>query len=187
MQCFGAVAMHQQRFLMSLSGSNLSQWSLKSLLLADFDIVVSAYALFLYLHLTKRCTFSGLIRSLYYIDFPPRMHIDNSVSIMAASSSKRTCYGSDEAVFSGAIPCNPQAEVSNCCLFTDICYSNGLCAPGPGQTNWGPTPYYTGYCTDRSWSNGTACPHICNNQAGCEFHRSRCTLVDVHSGCRVHD
>ena len=179
--------MHQQRFLMSLPGSSLSQWSLKSLLLADLDIVVSAYTLFLYLHLTKRCTFCGLIGSLYIIDFPPRTHKDISVSIMASPSSEWTCYNSDKEISAGAIPCNPQAEISNCCGFTDICYSNGLCAPGPGLNDADATPYFTGYCTDRTWSNATACPQICNNQVGCEFHHFRCTLVDVYSGRRVHD
>ena len=106
---------------------------------------------------------------------------------MTTLSSNETCYSSSDAVATGAVPCNPQAESSTCCMPTDICYSNGLCAPGPGLPNGGDTPYYTGSCTDRSWSNDTDCPSICNNQPGCEFRHSTRALVDLYTGRHAHD
>ena len=120
-----------------------------------------------------------MTQSLLFLQLHKNCVYHISASIMASSSGKTTCYGSygsKYAVVPGALPCNPQAEVSTCCGFTETCYSNGLCAPGPGLPNWGPNPYYTGYCTDRSWSNGTACPSVCNNQPSGEFRRSTCAL-----------
>ena len=111
------------------------------------------------------------------------MNTYGPASIMATSSSNKTCYGSNEAVAIDSIPCNPQAEVSTCCRFTNTCYSNSLCGPGPGLPN-GKTPYYTGECTDRSWPNSTACPSICNNQPGGEFRRLTYALFVLSSGCR---
>jgi len=57
-------------------------------------------------------------------------------------------------------PCNPSAENSACCAPGEICYSRGLCTPGP-QLGAGRTPFFTSSCTDPSW-NASACVSNCN-------------------------
>lgn len=71
------------------------------------------------------------------------------------------CFNIDQLQEPQFHPCNPSASASNCCLSDWTCLSNGLCELGDNNE---PVPQlYTGFCTDPSWGNRTACPKICEN------------------------
>ena len=172
---------------MFFSGFSLFQTSHKTILPANLDILSPHLCLVPISICEPLPTCISLALQALCISFTVKP-LNTSASIMATSSGKLTCYGTNGAVESGAIPCDSQAKISTCCPYTDICYSNGLCAIGPGQpTNGGQTPYYTGFCTDRTWSNGTTCPSICNNQPGGEFRHSTCALISRYSGFCDHE
>ncbi|EXJ53731.1 uncharacterized protein A1O5_12980 [Cladophialophora psammophila CBS 110553] len=76
-----------------------------------------------------------------------------------------TCYNNIGNQDTGFVACDPNAESSACCSPGDICYSNGLCQPGPEQPNKGITPYYVDGCTDPSW-NSPVCMAKCLNVTG---------------------
>lgn len=72
------------------------------------------------------------------------------------------CYNADQIQDGGSLPCDPEAEVSFCCAFGNICLSNGLCEPS-GNLSQYDTPYFTSLCTDYSWNSPSTCLEICNN------------------------
>ncbi|OQU98234.1 hypothetical protein CLAIMM_04050 [Cladophialophora immunda] len=76
-----------------------------------------------------------------------------------------TCYNSIGNQDTSLVACDPNAESSACCSPGDMCYSNGLCQPGPEQPNKGLTPYYVDGCTDPSW-NSPVCMAQCLNVTG---------------------
>lgn len=64
------------------------------------------------------------------------------------------------------------SQASTCCTEGEICMSNGLCI---GGTNGLP---YRGGCTDKNWSNTTACPDWCNDHYpdnSANIYRCPCT------------
>ncbi|PMD61650.1 uncharacterized protein K444DRAFT_611890 [Hyaloscypha bicolor E] len=60
--------------------------------------------------------------------------------------------------------CQPNAAQSACCYAGDLCYSSGLCAPGP-TTKTGYTPFYVDGCTNSSFS-APACVPNCVKSTG---------------------
>ena len=82
--------------------------------------------------------------------------------VVTAASNNGKCYNVDQIQDGGHLPCDPEAEVSFCCAFGNICLSNGLCEPGSNLSQY-ITPYFTSLCTDYSWSSPSTCPEIRNN------------------------
>ncbi|KAI1343429.1 hypothetical protein F5Y15DRAFT_370028 [Xylariaceae sp. FL0016] len=64
------------------------------------------------------------------------------------------------------VPCDPQAEVSNCCLESDLCMGNGLCLDLEEDN-----AFTIQGCTDQSWPE--ACLH--------GFRRSRAEIAQAYS------
>ena len=92
-----------------------------------------------------------------------------SLCIAVSHAMTPACFDRNQAQRQAALPCNPNADVSACCDEGNLCLSNGLCQPNSTQPNGGLTPFYTGYCTDSSWSS-SQCLNICNNNpAGMKF------------------
>ncbi|KAF2083940.1 hypothetical protein K490DRAFT_69272 [Saccharata proteae CBS 121410] len=77
----------------------------------------------------------------------------------STTSTDRTCYYPN-GVQSNASPCFPDQPVSACCGPGFICYSDGLCAPGPEDRRTYQYKIYRSGCTDRSW-NSSSCPSVC--------------------------
>ena len=75
--------------------------------------------------------------------------------------SDKKCYSSDHVEEGGLLPYGPEAEVSSC-GFSDISYSNGLCAPSKIQRQYF-TPHFTSPCTDDSQNSPSTYPEIGNN------------------------
>ena len=80
--------------------------------------------------------------------------------IITAAPNDGKCYNPNRDQGVDFLPCYPEAEVSPCCLQGDSCLSNGLCQSSANGTL---TPYFTGQCTDFTWSSPSVCPEICNN------------------------
>ncbi|OBT38521.1 hypothetical protein VE00_11085 [Pseudogymnoascus sp. WSF 3629] len=59
----------------------------------------------------------------------------------------KICYESNGFESTSYYDCQPDAAVSACCRPGDICYTNGLCHPGP-DVQQGITPWYWHGCTD---------------------------------------
>ncbi len=61
--------------------------------------------------------------------------------------------------------CQPEAKVSSCCSPADLCYSNGLCAPGPDSPNLTYyTPFFASGCTDSTWPSPACVPNCLENR-----------------------
>ena len=72
------------------------------------------------------------------------------------------------------LPCDPSAEISQCCLPGWICYSNSLCAAGPDISFNGENTYYVLGCTDLSLQGA-----LCQAERICiEEQSSRSTRSD---------
>jgi hypothetical protein len=69
------------------------------------------------------------------------------------------CYGQQGVQNDKMFSCQPSAPESACCAPGDICYSNGLCAPGPTESQNVDTPFFWNGCTDPS-----ACFSACFNR-----------------------
>lgn len=75
--------------------------------------------------------------------------------------SQQGCYwpdGTDTSTGSDTcVPCSVNANTSTCCVKGDLCLSTGVCfGPRGGQP-------YRAACTDKTWSNKSACPDLCTN------------------------
>ena len=81
-----------------------------------------------------------------------------SILFPAASAAGSTCY-SPSGLKTTAQACNTTAQVSTCCEPGFACLSNGLCTPGPDNTEVLPFKYFKSGCTDREWGEG--CPQFC--------------------------
>jgi hypothetical protein len=65
-----------------------------------------------------------------------------------------TCWSIDGFEESFRLVCDPQAEVSNCCSPSDICYSNGLCGGvQEAHNNTLRTPFFIGACTQQDFED----------------------------------
>ncbi|OBT61301.1 hypothetical protein VE03_09572 [Pseudogymnoascus sp. 23342-1-I1] len=64
----------------------------------------------------------------------------------------KICYESDGFESDTFYDCAPNADVSACCRPGDICYSNGLCHPGP-DVEQGITAWYWHGCTDPTFQD----------------------------------
>ena len=73
--------------------------------------------------------------------------------------AKATCFY-PQGVEAPDFPCKPSEENSTCCGENYVCYSNGLCRPGPNAVNHGLTDFYRGSCTDPTWTS-PECPLFC--------------------------
>jgi hypothetical protein len=77
------------------------------------------------------------------------------------------CLGPSGVQDFGLFACSPEASESACCPPGNICYSNGLCAPGPTQVT-GITPFFLDGCTDKSFTAPACIPNCLTS----EFHLS---------------
>ena len=83
--------------------------------------------------------------------------------------------------------CDPDAEVSGCCVAGNTCYSNGLCGARPedypNQTLF--TPFYLNGCTDSSFDDPACAPaRECSERGGQYIILDRQVVVladSVHS------
>ena len=125
----------------------------------------------LFLLLSITLTNSSTIQKLQSYDaegcrMHPLLFVSRTVFLVAgvvtAGPNRGKCYNTDQVQVGNSLPCNPEAEVSFCCAFGDICLSNGLCEPS-GNLSQYDTPYFTSTCTDYSWNSPSDCPEICNN------------------------
>jgi hypothetical protein len=82
-----------------------------------------------------------------------------------AEALLETCYNAAGVPDFQIFPCQPKATESSCCKAGDICYSNGLCAPGPTEPT-GITPYFLNGCTNTSFSAPDCIPSCLTS----EFH-----------------
>ena len=73
------------------------------------------------------------------------------------TSTANTCYWPLGGV-SGAVPCDPNAEVSLCCGSQSACLTNGICQHD--DTNTTGITYSRGSCTDKTWTS-SICPQHC--------------------------
>ncbi|KFZ16866.1 hypothetical protein V502_04858 [Pseudogymnoascus sp. VKM F-4520 (FW-2644)] len=64
----------------------------------------------------------------------------------------KICYESNGFESETYYDCAPNADVSACCRPGDICYSNGLCHPGP-DVEQGITAWYWHGCTDPTFQD----------------------------------
>lgn len=64
----------------------------------------------------------------------------------------KICYESNGFESQTYYDCAPDAAVSACCRPGDICYSNGLCHPGPDEEQ-GITAWYWHGCTDPTFQD----------------------------------
>ncbi|KFY81172.1 hypothetical protein V499_00054 [Pseudogymnoascus sp. VKM F-103] len=64
----------------------------------------------------------------------------------------KICYESNGFESTSYYDCAPDAAVSACCRPGDICYTNGLCHPGP-DAEQGITPWYWHGCTDPTFQD----------------------------------
>jgi hypothetical protein len=64
----------------------------------------------------------------------------------------KICYESTGLESKQYFDCDPGAQVSSCCRPGDICYSNGLCTPGPTEDQ-GVTPFYWHGCSDPTFKD----------------------------------
>ncbi|KAH8602360.1 hypothetical protein B0O99DRAFT_680489 [Bisporella sp. PMI_857] len=69
----------------------------------------------------------------------------------------QTCFGHDGNQATTSFVCQPDAEVSSCCMPGDICYSNGLCKPTiKEKVDTALTAFFNFGCTDPTF-NSTSC------------------------------
>ncbi|KFY51032.1 hypothetical protein V496_08993 [Pseudogymnoascus sp. VKM F-4515 (FW-2607)] len=64
----------------------------------------------------------------------------------------KICYESNGFESETYYDCAPDADVSACCRPGEICYSNGLCHPGP-EIEQGITPWFWHGCTDPTFQD----------------------------------
>lgn len=64
----------------------------------------------------------------------------------------KICYESSGFESETYYDCAPDADVSACCRPGDICYSNGLCHPGP-EVEQGITAWFWHGCTDPTFQD----------------------------------
>jgi hypothetical protein len=73
------------------------------------------------------------------------------------------CYGQEGVQSDTIFACQPNAAESACCSPGDICYSNGLCAPGPTGNKDNITPFFWDGCTDSTFKS-PECFSACFNR-----------------------
>ena len=61
------------------------------------------------------------------------------------------CFGNEGVQTSSFFSCQPDASESACCAPGDICYSNGLCSPGPTENQDTATPFFWNGCTNATF------------------------------------
>ncbi|KFY35622.1 hypothetical protein V494_05743 [Pseudogymnoascus sp. VKM F-4513 (FW-928)] len=76
----------------------------------------------------------------------------------------KLCYESNGFESETYYDCQPDAKVSACCRPGDICYSNGLCHPGP-DAEQGITDWYWHGCTDPTFQD-PSCFSACFSVVG---------------------
>ncbi|KFY29359.1 hypothetical protein V491_00085 [Pseudogymnoascus sp. VKM F-3775] len=76
----------------------------------------------------------------------------------------KICYETDGFESDSFYDCAPNANVSACCRPGEICYSNGLCHPGP-ELEQGITPWYSHGCTDPTFQD-SSCFSACFSTYG---------------------
>ncbi|KFX97597.1 hypothetical protein O988_04781 [Pseudogymnoascus sp. VKM F-3808] len=76
----------------------------------------------------------------------------------------KVCYESNGFESQQYYDCQPDADVSACCRPGDICYSNGLCHPGP-DADQGITDWYWHGCTDPTFQD-PSCFSACFSVVG---------------------
>ncbi|KIN08371.1 hypothetical protein OIDMADRAFT_175182 [Oidiodendron maius Zn] len=81
------------------------------------------------------------------------------------SAQDPICYGQQGVENDKMFSCQPTAAESACCAPGDICYSSGLCAPGPTENQDTVTPFFWNGCTDPSFTS-SACFSSCFNLPG---------------------
>jgi hypothetical protein len=74
------------------------------------------------------------------------------------------CYAPSGAQDFRMFACQPQASESSCCFPGDVCYSNGLCVPGPTETGPFLTSYYLNGCTDTSFAPPNCVPNCLTSE-----------------------
>ncbi|KAE9368765.1 hypothetical protein N431DRAFT_547673 [Stipitochalara longipes BDJ] len=77
--------------------------------------------------------------------------------IQSAEAILNNCYDPSGVQDFKLFACQPKAASSSCCKAGDICYSNGLCAPGPTEPT-GITPFFLDGCTDTSFAAPNCIP-----------------------------
>ena len=82
------------------------------------------------------------------------------VAVSHVYAQDPVCYGQQGVQTDKMFSCQPAAAESSCCAPGDICYSNGLCAPGPTENQDTATPFFWNGCTDPSFTS-SACFSAC--------------------------
>src|SRR4051794_36721164 len=77
-----------------------------------------------------------------------------------AQADSSVCYGRSGVQEDDLFSCQPDAVDAACCAAGNICYSNGLCAPGP-TSEPGITPFFWNGCTDANY-NSSSCFSGCS-------------------------
>jgi hypothetical protein len=91
----------------------------------------------------------------------PRILTKCTILFSRAHAQSPICYGRSGVQTNNFFACQPAAAESACCFPGDICYSNGLCAPGPSEKS-GITPFVWNGCTDPTYTS-SACFAACYN------------------------
>ena len=81
----------------------------------------------------------------------------------SAEALLNNCYSPSGVQNFKLFACQPDSTSSSCCAPGDICYSNGLCAPGPTEPT-GITPFFLNGCTDTSFAAPNCIPNCLTSE-----------------------